>query len=342
MTTPLTPASSRQWAAAALVVGVGVGVVWLVAPYLGGLLLAPVLQVVVSPLHRRLTRVMPAGLAAGAVLVTTAVLLIGPVAWLVSIIVVEAPDAFEGLRASGLLTSIQGLRVGPFNVGASVGAMGGTVVSWAAGQTASLFGGAAATVLDVIIAFFGLYYLLVAGDRAWVVVRPFIPLSSTHADELLARFDTETRAMMLGTMLIAVVQGSLVGMAFAVAGLPDPLLWGTVASIASLIPLVGSAIVWLPGVVALLAMKQYQAAAGLAVFCAAIVANMDNVLRPLVSSRVSNTHPMITLVGAFAGMRVFGLLGLVLGPLAISYFFVLVRMYRDEYGGEPSPSNSSR
>ena len=80
----------------------------------------------------------------------------------------------------------------------------------------------------------------------------------------------------------------------------------------------------------------------LAAFCAVIVANMDNVLRPLVSSRVSNTHPMITLVGAFAGMRVFGLLGLVLGPLAISYFFVLLRMYRDEYGGDAAPSAPSQ
>ena len=113
------------------------------------------------------------------------------------------------------------------------------------------------------------------------------------------------------------------------------------ASVASMIPLVGSAIVWLPGVVALLATHHYQTAIGLAAFCAVIVANMDNVLRPLVSSRVSNTHPMITLVGAFAGMQVFGLLGLVLGPLAISYFFVLVRMYREEYGDDAVSSTPS-
>jgi predicted PurR-regulated permease PerM len=321
---------------------VGIGVVWLVAPYVGGLLLAPVLYVVMAPLYRRLASVVPSGIAAGLVLLTTALLIIGPSAWLVSVIVVEAPSAFTSLRESGLLNSIGSLRVGPLDVGANVQAMGGTVVSWMAGQTAALVGGAAATVLDVVIAFFGLFYLLVAGDRAWVAVRPFIPLSIAHADELLERFDIETRAMMLGTVLIALVQGSLVGVAFAVAGLPDPLLWGTVASVASMVPLVGSAIVWLPGVVALLATRQYESAVGLAAFCAVVVANMDNVLRPLVSSRVSNTHPMITLVGAFAGMRVFGLLGLVLGPLAISYFFVLLRMYRDEYGGDAVSSDSSR
>ena len=118
-------------------------------------------------LFRSLSSVMPSGLAAGLVLLTTALLIIAPGAWLVSVIVVEAPSALTSLRESGLLGAIGSLRVGPIDVGASVESMGGTVVSWLAGQTAALVGGAASTVLDVVIAFFGLFYMLVSGDRAW-------------------------------------------------------------------------------------------------------------------------------------------------------------------------------
>jgi predicted PurR-regulated permease PerM len=91
-------------------------------------------------------------------------------------------------------------------------------------------------------------------------------------------------------------------------------------------------LVWLPAVLVLLAEGRYGQAAIMLVIGGGIASNVDNVIRPLVYKRVSNIHPMITLVGAFAGVRYFGLLGILLGPLAIAYLFELLRFYREEYG----------
>jgi predicted PurR-regulated permease PerM len=95
----------------------------------------------------------------------------------------------------------------------------------------------------------------------------------------------------------------------------------------------GASLVWLPAVLVLLVQNRYGAAITMLVIGAGIASNIDNLIRPLIYRRVSNIHPMITLVGAFAGVRYFGLLGVLLGPLGIAYLFELLKFYREEYGG---------
>jgi predicted PurR-regulated permease PerM len=129
-----------------------------------------------------------------------------------------------------------------------------------------------------------------------------------------------------------VLQGAVVALGFAVTGLPDALFWGVVTAVASVFPVLGSAVVWLPGAVALAVQGRYGASAVLVALGAVVASNIDNVMRPLVNRRVSNLHPMTTLVGAFAGVGVLGLPGILLGPLAITYFFELVQLYSREYG----------
>jgi predicted PurR-regulated permease PerM len=96
----------------------------------------------------------------------------------------------------------------------------------------------------------------------------------------------------------------------------------------------------LPAALVLLAQNRYGAASILLAIGGGLASNIDNLIRPLVYKRVSNIHPMITLVGAFAGVRYFGLLGLLLGPLGIAYLFELLRFYREEYGGVDAPNAS--
>ena len=97
--------------------------------------------------------------------------------------------------------------------------------------------------------------------------------------------------------------------------------------------MLGTSLVWLPATLVLLVQNRYGAAITMLVIGAGIASNVDNLIRPLIYRRVSNIHPMITLVGAFAGVRYFGLLGVLLGPLGIAYLFELLKFYREEYGG---------
>jgi len=118
---------------------------------------------------------------------------------------------------------------------------------------------------------------------------------------------------------------------FWFTGLANGLFWGVVTALCSVLPVVGSGLVWVPGAAVLLVEGNQQAAIGLVLWGGIVVSNIDNVIRPMVYRRWANIHPLLTIVGAFGGIRYFGMLGLLIGPLALSYFFELLRMYRQEY-----------
>ena len=155
------------------------------------------------------------------------------------------------------------------------------------------------------------------------------------------RFREVTEATLLGTALTAVLQGFVVALGFATTRLSDPWFWGAITAFVSVLPVFGSALVWIPGVLTLAIEGRYGAATGLFALGVIVASNIDNVMRPLVNRRVSNLHPMTTLVGAFAGVGVLGLPGILLGPLAITYFFELVALYREEYGTVTPAAESS-
>jgi predicted PurR-regulated permease PerM len=331
----------RQRIAIVVIVAVGIGVLLLIAPYAGGLLLALVLHVLVAPVYRRLVAHVPHGVASAVVIIGLIVLLVVPVAWLITIVVAQLPDALRGVQDTDLLAYLTAFRLGPFDLGALIGGMGQTTAGWLATQATALLGGAASTLLNLIISLFALHYLLRSGASTWHAVRPFIPFSREHSDELLDQFKSTTRGTVLGSLLIAIIQGALVGLAFLATGLSGAAIWGVVATVASLIPVFGSGIVWVPGVITVALRGSYVTAIVMAAFCGIVVASIDNFVRPVVNQRISAVHPMITLIGAFAGIRVFGLLGLILGPLSISYFFVLLRMYREEYSQPPAATGGT-
>jgi predicted PurR-regulated permease PerM len=315
-----------------LILVLAVAVVMAISPFLSGLLGALVLYVVFVRLYKRLQRRMKPGLAAAITLTIALIMVALPLAWLIGAVIAQAPDALRSLQSSEVFARIAQLRIGNFQVGVELANASGTIASWLSRRAFSLVGGATAAILNLLIAFFGLYYLLRSDGDTWSSVREYIPFSAHTADALRDRFYNVTEATLLGIVLIAVIQGSLIGIGFWIVGLPNPFFWGTVTAFASIIPVLGTSLVWLPATLVLLVQNRYGAAITMLVIGAGIASNVDNVIRPLIYRRVSNIHPMITLVGAFAGVRYFGLLGVLLGPLGIAYLFELLRFYREEYG----------
>ena len=343
MTSPMgnQQASDRQSKnpAAWLILGLGLAILAAILPFVVGLLGAGVLYVVCAPAHRKLERAIGLRWSAALVLVGALLLILIPGALMVTIAMEQAPAIFGGLPESPIFERIARLRVGGMEVGAQVTAASGTLLTWLSQQALSAFGSIARTVLNLVIAFFGLYYLLVARAGTWEVVRSYLPFSSHSADDLRRRFHSVTEAALLGIALTAVVQGTLIGAAFWIVGLPNALFWGMVTGLVSVLPVLGSAIVWLPGVLVLVFSDRYGAAVALAMIGGLGAANIDNIVRLIVFKKVSNIHPMITLVGAFAGVRYMGLIGVLLGPLAITYFFELMRVYRAEHAAVAEDSS---
>ena len=315
-----------------LILALGAAILVAIAPFLSGLLGAAVLYVIFVKPYRRLERSMRPGLAAAMTLAAALVIVALPLGWLVGVVIAQAPDALRTLQSSAVFARVAELRIGSFQVGMELAKASGTITSWLSARVFSFVGSATSAVLNLVIAFFGLYYMLRSDRNTWDAIRPYIPFSPPTADALRDRFYSVTQATLLGTMLIAAIQGSLVGIGFWIVGLPNPFFWGTVTAIASILPVLGTSLVWLPAVLVLLVQDRYGAAVTMLVIGAGIASNIDNLIRPLIYRRVSHIHPMITLVGAFAGVKYFGLLGVLLGPLAIAYLFALLQFYREEYG----------
>jgi predicted PurR-regulated permease PerM len=317
--------------AAFLIFVLGLALVWTLWPFSTGLVGAPVLYVVFAPVYRWLARRIRPSIAAALVVLLGVILVLGPGVSFVGVVAGEAQDMASGVIRSPLLTRLRELRIGPYDVGAQIEALGSRVVSFIGASALGLIGTATRLGIQLTITFFGLYYLLLAPEHAWRMVQPFIPFSRHNAEILRDRFRDVTISTLIGTGLTATVQGLLVGLAFWVAGIPNALFWGVVTVVLAILPVVGSGLVWGPGTLSLALEGHYARAIGVGLWGLIVVGNVDNVIRPMVFRRWAQIHPFITIIGAFAGIQYFGLLGLLIGPLAISYFFELIRMYRAEY-----------
>ncbi|MCC7055161.1 MAG: AI-2E family transporter [Gemmatimonadaceae bacterium] len=322
-----------KFRAAGLLLVLGFGIIWALVPFAPGILGAAVFYVVTVHSFRWLVaRRVPRSLAATLMLIVILLIILIPGGALVTVLIDEIPKALGSLDTGPLVAKVQGIRIGPVNLGEQLAKASGTIGSWISRQILGALGGAARGTLNLVIALLGLYYLLLAADDVWPKVKRFMPFNDADSEDLRGKFYEVTLATVLGVVVVAVVQGVLVGGAFAVFGLPNPIVWGTVTAIASVLPLVGSALVWVPAAIALFALGNVGQAIGLSVFCGVVVSNIDNLMRPLVAKRVGNLHPLTTLLGAFAGIEYVGLIGVLLGPLAITWFFEVLTIYDKEYG----------
>jgi predicted PurR-regulated permease PerM len=317
--------------AAFLTFVLGLALAYAIWPFSTGLVGAPVLYIVFAPVYHWLARFMKPGLAAGLVVLLGIILVLGPGLSFVGVVAGEAQDMASGVIQSPLLSRLRVLRIGPYDVGAQIEALGSRLVTFIGSSALGLIGTATRLAIQLTITFFGLYYLLLAPHTAWKKVQPFIPFSGRNAEILRERFRDVTISTLIGTGLTASVQGLMVGLAFWFTGIPNALFWGVVTVVLAVLPVVGSGLVWGPGVLHLALDGRYGMAIALAIFGVVVIGNVDNVIRPMVFRRWAKIHPFITVIGAFAGIQYFGLLGLLIGPLAISYFFELIRMYREEY-----------
>jgi len=328
----MAPLASGRTRAQILIVALGAVVAYAIAPYASGLLGAGILYVIGAPMHRRLTRFAGTHGAAAIVLVLLGVLIVLPGAWIVNLVIVQAPIMLANIQKSSFLERLSALHIEGVDLGAQISSASGALISWISGHAIGFFGSATRSVLNLVIAFFALYYLLISANTAWRWVAAFLPFSKESNEQLRLRFTSITEAMLLGTALTAVLQGALIGLGFWIVGLPNAAFWGVITAFASILPVLGSALVWLPGVIVLLVQQRFGAAVALLVIGGLLASNLDNVVRPVVYRRVSDVHPLTTLVGAFAGVSLFGLVGLLLGPLAITWLFELIDIYEQEYG----------
>lgn len=183
--------------------------------------------------------------------------------------------------------------------------------------------------VELLVAFFALFYLLRDRDLALDWLRSLLPLSRRETERVFRRVADVVRASVLGTLVVAAVQGLLGGLMFWWLGLPAPLLWGVVMFVLSILPVLGAAIVWLPAAAFLAMEGSWDKALILAGWGTVVIALIDNLLYPLFVGNQLRLHTLLVFIAILGGLMLFGTAGLILGPMALALALAVIDIWRE-------------
>jgi predicted PurR-regulated permease PerM len=330
-----------------LVVAVTVLFLAVTWPFFKPLLLAALLAGLFHPLYRWITRVLGgrASLGAAVTLLVLLVLVLGPVSTFLGIVLQQAltmsdqaiPWLSQHLGAASTF-NVNEWVVRRFpalakympsqeqlleQVGNAAQTAGAFLVSFASRMTATT----AAFLLNLFVMLYAMFFFFRDGNKILERIFYYTPLSDEDETRMLTQFASITRATIKGTLVIGIIQGTLAGIAFWVAGIEGAALWGTIMTILSIIPGIGSALVWVPAVIILFATGQYLKATLLAAWCAAVVGTVDNFLRPMLVGRDAKMPDLLILIGTLGGLFLFGPIGFIVGPIVCGLFLTVWDIY---------------
>jgi predicted PurR-regulated permease PerM len=197
-----------------------------------------------------------------------------------------------------------------------------------ASRTLGIVGGLIGAVVQMFFVLFALYYLLKDADAIVPAVRGMIPLTDDEIDEVFARTHDVINASLYGVLVVAAVQGALGGIGFAIVGLPSPVLWGVVMFLLSTIPVAGAPVVWVPAAIYLGLTGQWWKALVLTAWGTLVVGLIDNFLRPRLVGERARLHELLVFISVLGGLHLFGVLGLVIGPVVVAVALSLVDVLR--------------
>ena len=195
-------------------------------------------------------------------------------------------------------------------------------------------------ITNLIMMFFLFYYLLVNGRDTEKYLSRMIPLKPRNISLLAGETKMMIRANALGIPIICIIQGAFAALGYWIFGVEDWGLWGFLTGVFAFFPLVGTMIIWVPLVGYMFAQGLNWPAIGLAIYSIIVTGNVDYVARLSLMKRMGDVHPMITVLGVIVGLNLFGFIGLIFGPLLVSYFIILVKIYINEFGDDGEEENA--
>jgi len=182
-----------------------------------------------------------------------------------------------------------------------------------------------------IIMLYTMFYFLIDGHKLLDKILYYLPLEDREEQLLLQRFTSVAKATVKGTLIIGIIQGTLCGIGFSLAGIQSPVFWGTLMAVLSIIPSVGTAIIWLPALIILLLLRDITSAIILGVVCGLISGNIDNVIRPRLVGNDTQMHDLFVLFGTLGGISMFGIIGIMVGPILAALFVAIWEIYGESF-----------
>jgi predicted PurR-regulated permease PerM len=201
----------------------------------------------------------------------------------------------------------------------------------------SIISGTFRTVAILFFMYVLLFFMMINGRRMEAFLHRNMPFSTENKNKILNEITRMVRSNAITIPTVAFLQGTVALVGYLVFGLKEALLLGVLTAISSMIPVVGAMLVYLPVVIYTLATGSFGAGIGLGLWCFILVGSVDNVARFMLQRRLANVHPLITILGVILGTKLFGIIGLIFGPLTITLFVVLIKIYFNEFGNFAAP-----
>jgi len=330
----------EDWVLLLLVAGISLLFGWILWPFAGALLWAVVLAILFWPLNQRLLALMPRrrNTAATLSLFVIVIVVIVPVALMTALLVQEIADVYAAYRSGALsiarmlqgardalpvwahsardILSIPGLAKLPERLGAMTVETG----QFLAGQVINLGQTAIGVAIALFVMLYVLFFLLRDGRALMRSVGDAIPLRAEYKTELAAQFTLTIHAILKGSLVVAIVQGVLGALIFWALDIQAPVVWGLCMAVLSLLPVVGTGMVWIPVALYLMFSGSVWQGILLLAYGVLVIEMADNLLRPVLVGKGAQIPDYVVLVTTLGGIAVFGVNGFVIGPVIAALF----------------------
>jgi predicted PurR-regulated permease PerM len=325
----------------------------IIKPYLVDIFLALVIFFTAKPLYQGLTRLLfgKRSIASALTCLILALIIIVPLITLVSIVAKQALE-FSSMLSQGLQSGTLGqwlntkldllknylthylahlkIPVPPEQI--KVESLVKTILTNASkfiyNNAIAFLSGFTSFILDMALILFVAFFLFLQGDDFIDEIKKLSPLSAADNEMIISEMEATIKATLWSTVVVAFIQGFLGGLAFFLFGVPQAAFWGTVMIPASVIPVVGASIIWVPAVIYLFLQGAWIMALGLLVFCGVIIGSVDNLLRPMLLRGTRSTPTVLVLLAILGGISYFGMIGFILGPFILSLLLSLLGIYQ--------------
>lgn len=336
----------RSYFLLALLIISGTLAVWILKPYIITLVIGVIFAVTLYPLYTYFLKKLNnrTSLAALVTLLIVTILIVSLLGFIGTRVFIEAQQVYVSLisnssdlslerttQSVGIFSEkiIPGSQVYISQIGSELSIYAKQALEWSFGKVGSIFGRVTSLIAHLFIFLMSLYYIFQHGTALRNNIIKWSPLIDSKDDELLKKISNAVTGVVRGAIGTAIIQGVVACFGFLIFGVPNAFLWGLLTIFTALIPNIGTSLVLIPSLLYLLFTGHTTAALGLGIWAVLAVGSIDNIVSPLLSRRGTHLNPLITLLSVFGGLSLFGIAGVLIGPIAISIFFTIFTVYTE-------------
>lgn len=323
----------RQLFTLILILALGFLIFWKLLPFMSGLLGAITIYIISQkPMRKLREKGWKPSLAAAFIMLISFVGIFVPISLVILMLSTKVRNALTKTEeVIAILKEELSILENRFNIDLFTSFNSNDVVNWVSHNFSSVLGNTFNLFVTLSILYFLLYYMLVKRTQFIESIYRYFPMRSENIRTLGKEVDSVVKSNAIGIPMIAVIQGFVALLGFYLFGVPNPWFWFVITAIGSMIPIVGTAIGIVPVAIILFLSEQYFQGFGMVLYGLLVVGTTDNLFRIIVQKKLSNIHPLITLIGIVVGVPLFGFIGLIFGPLLISLFLLLLKIYKEEF-----------